>query len=139
MGHTSPRSFIRLVLPRNDTTLVYDISSGHSFVYYEDCPKDGFIGQMDLLIWITKPERARKAAGGVEATLEEPGVWQDFCFAPEGNRLAILTARRLEILRVPEAELNLLLSSSNLQSKFESRAGGLSWAKTRFPRLCVIQ
>lgn len=78
---------------------------------------------------VTKLMSVSVAGGGIETILDEPVA--GFCFAPDGNRLAIWTTKGLEILRLPEAGRSLLLSSSNLQSKFESRAGGLSWAKTR--------
>ncbi len=78
---------------------------------------------------VTKLMSVSVADGGVKTILDEPVA--GFCFAPDGNRLAVWTTRGLEILRLPEAGRSLVLSASNLQSKFESRAGGLSWAKTR--------
>jgi hypothetical protein len=41
-------------LADNKPTLIYDITSGHSFVYYDGGPKDGVSGQMDNLVWIYK-------------------------------------------------------------------------------------
>lgn len=78
---------------------------------------------------VTKLMSVSVAGGGIETILDEPVA--GFCFAPDGNRLAIWTTKGLEILRLPEVGRSVVLSSDNLQSKFESRAGGLSWSKTR--------
>jgi len=44
----------RVALGRNKTSLIYDITSGHSFAYYKDGPKDGKVGVMDQLLWLHK-------------------------------------------------------------------------------------
>jgi hypothetical protein len=50
---TIPQVF-NVVIARNKPTLVYDITSGHQFFYYEEGVKDGFAGSMEKLVWIYK-------------------------------------------------------------------------------------
>lgn len=56
----------------------------------------------------------------------EASKWKSF-----KKSRAVRVSKGLEILRLPEAGGSLVLSTDNLQSKFESRARGLSWGKTR--------
>lgn len=51
--NSKPWVFTVAVAP-NETKLVYDITSAHSFVYYEGGPKDGKVGVMDPMIWLHK-------------------------------------------------------------------------------------
>lgn len=55
IGPGSKPDVYDVVLARNNSSLIYDIASGHSFCYYSDGPKDGRLGVMDELAWIHKP------------------------------------------------------------------------------------
>jgi hypothetical protein len=44
----------RVILGNNKPVLAYDITEGHSFCYYEDGNREGFVGVMDQLKWIHK-------------------------------------------------------------------------------------
>lgn len=50
-----------LGVARNQTKLVYDITSGHSFCYYADGPKDGKLGVMEPLVWIHTAPTGKRA------------------------------------------------------------------------------
>ncbi len=47
-----------VAIARNKPLLIYDLTSGHQFSYYEDGPKDGFAGFMDELVWVFKAPSA---------------------------------------------------------------------------------
>lgn len=49
-----------IAIARNKPILIYDITSGHQFSYYEKGAKDGFAGFMDQLVWVYKaPDQPR--------------------------------------------------------------------------------
>lgn len=43
-----------VAIARNESKLVYDITSAHSFVYYEGGPRNGKFGVMDPMLWVHK-------------------------------------------------------------------------------------
>ncbi|HKB66712.1 MAG TPA: hypothetical protein VKC61_12725 [Pyrinomonadaceae bacterium] len=59
IGPGSTPSVYELAVAHNPTKLVYDITSAHSFCYYESGPRDGKLGVMDEMKWIeTAPAQA---------------------------------------------------------------------------------
>jgi len=48
-----------VAIARNKPVLLYDLTSGHQFVYYENGPRDGFAGLMSELNWLYKAPGAR--------------------------------------------------------------------------------
>jgi len=70
-----------------------------------------------------------RSSGGQPTELLEPGEWIiAACYAPDGERLAVLTKRGLEIVEIATTQRKLILAWDRLPSA-QFRTGGLIWSK----------